>query len=170
MMNPNNSDFPQVFLGMGQVHISAKPTVITTVLGSCISITMFNRRSEIGGMCHGLMPCCTDTKACDEDPLECFKFVDCSIWHMVEQFQMRGIAPKDIEVKMFGGASIFGTIPDASNLSVGDQNVKSAKQVITEAGLNLVSFDVGGTSGRKILFYTHNGRVLLKEMKSTTTQ
>ncbi len=165
--NLTDSDIPQVFLKMGEVHISAEPTVITTVLGSCISVTMFNRRLAIGGMCHGFLPYCRDNENCAKNSRNCFRFVDCSVGRMVEQFRMRGVMPREIEVKMFGGASIFERIPGASSLSVGDQNVESAKRAIAEAGLNLVSFDVGGLLGRRILFYTHTGRVLLKELKST---
>jgi chemotaxis protein CheD len=166
MTNQDNSELPLVFLKMGQVHISQEPTVITTLLGSCISVTMFNRRSAIGGMCHGLLPHCRDPENCDKNPLECFKFVDCSVWRMTEQFQAYGVALQNIEVKMFGGANMFRKRSDAnSRLSVGDQNVGSAKRVITDTGLNLVAFDVGGTSGRKILFYTHTGRVLLQGIK-----
>ncbi len=49
MTYPDSPELPQVFLGMGQVHISEEPVVISTVLGSCISVTMFNRQSAMGG-------------------------------------------------------------------------------------------------------------------------
>ncbi len=167
MTYPDSPELPQVFLGMGQVHISEEPAVISTVLGSCISVTMFNRRSAIGGMCHGLLPHCRDAENCDKNPVECFRFVDCSVWRMTERFEARGIAPRNIETKMFGGANMFKRMSDSNSyLSVGAQNVESAKQVIADAGLSLLAFDVGGTSGRKILFYTHTGRVLLREIRN----
>jgi len=85
---------------------------------------------------------------------------------MVEQFRAYSIAPKEIEVKMFGGANMFkGKLVANSRPSVGDQNVEAAKRAIADIGLKLAAFDVGGTSGREILFYAHTGRVLLRKTK-----
>lgn len=157
-----DSELSRVYLRIGEIHISKEPTVITTVLGSCISVTMFSSRSAIGGMCHGFLPQCQDFGKCDKEFSECLKFVDCSIWRMVDRFRRYGIMPRDIETRMFGGASFSEKKNDTGRyLSVGDKNIESARQVVVDMGLNLVAADVGGASGRRVVFYTHTGDVFL---------
>ncbi len=70
---------------------------------------------------------------------------------MTEQFQARGIAPRNIDVKMFGGANMFKRVSN-NYLSVGDKNVESAKRVIADAGLSLLAFDVGAHPGARFCF------------------
>jgi chemotaxis protein CheD len=76
-----------------------------------------------------------------------------------------GLLPREIEVKLFGGAALIGTsrYREMSN-SIGQQNVKAAIDTINSCGLLLKIMDVGGAFGRKIIFNTWTGEVLLKRL------
>ena len=68
-------------------------------------------------------------------------------------------------MKCFGGADMFSRpIEKSGLLSVGRQNSETADEVLKSEGLTLVTRDVGGLQGRKILFYTHTGEVLMKRL------
>jgi chemotaxis protein CheD len=45
-----------VFLQPGDFHFGAGRTRISTLLGSCISITLWHPARLIGGMCHFMLP------------------------------------------------------------------------------------------------------------------
>ncbi len=164
-MNQFQRDLPVVYLKPGEMHFAEGPTVVVTVLGSCLSVTMFNRHKGLGGICHGLLPRCRGRKTCKENCRETFKYVDCSIRHMVKLFDMRGVKRSEIEVKCFGAADMFSRSSDkAGPVAVGRQNVHTAEETLLSEGLRILKMDVGGLQGRKILFYTDTGEVLLKRL------
>ena len=54
-----NSDMPvssNYFLKPGYIVIANKPTVISTVLGSCVSVCLYDRKRSAGGMNHFQLP------------------------------------------------------------------------------------------------------------------
>ena len=166
-MKPYNTSLPSVYLKPGEIYIAERPTMVSTVLGSCVSVIMFSRRFRVGAISHGMLPLCRSINACAGQCREGFKYVDCSIRHMMERLNIYGIRSGEIEVKLFGGADIFGVRDVGSSVSVGGLNIKTALEIIRTSGLNMVASDVGGHSGRKIYFYTHTGEVLLSRLKNT---
>jgi chemotaxis protein CheD len=45
----------KVFLKPGELYLGKRPVVISTILDSCLSITMFNARLGVGGICDALL-------------------------------------------------------------------------------------------------------------------
>jgi chemotaxis protein CheD len=166
-MNILETDLPVIHLKTGQIYIGDKPALIVTVLGSCVSVTMFNNRLRMAAMCHGSLPKCDKYQYVSTDNYtDSFKYVDFSINYMVDKLSNYGIKPGEIEVKLFGGADMFSFgYVTGDKLSVGKQNVQVALNTIEEKKLTLLISDTGGTRGRKIFFYTHTGEVLLKHIK-----
>lgn len=159
------NNLPVVYLRPGEMHFTEAPSVVVTVLGSCLSVTMFARHSGLGGIFHGLLPQCSGEKNCRGKCIEGFKYIDCSIRRMVRLFDKHNVRRSEIEVKCFGGADMFtGAIERPGAVSIGRQNITAAKQILKSEGLKLHVVDVGGLQGRKILFYTHTGEVLLKRL------
>ena len=146
-----------VFLMPGELFVTREPTMISTVLGSCVSVAMFSPRFKVGGMCHALLP--ENGAISGSDPQ---RFVDHAIVHMVREFAKLGIQRKDILVKLFGGSDVLPTANSA--VTVGTQNVKKAREIIKREKLRLVAQDVRGEQGRKILFNTVTGEILLKRV------
>jgi chemotaxis protein CheD len=127
---------------------------------------MFHRRLGIGAICHGLLPQCREKTECTGDCLEGMKYVDCSIHRMAKHFRRLGAAPHEIEVKVFGGADMFGARPGGmGGISVGKQNAEKALEIVKKEGLRVTAQDLGGTQGRKIYFNTETGEVLLKRLQ-----
>jgi chemotaxis protein CheD len=165
-VNAFKRELPALYLKPGEMHYTEHPTMITTVLGSCLSVTMFNRRRSLAAICHGLLPACNGKKKCTGDCRDGLKYVECSIRRMARLFEQFGVTRKEIEVKFFGGADMFTSdIKKPGLISVGRQNVIAAKQTLASEGLILLTSDVGGPLGRKIVFYTDTGDVFLKRLK-----
>ena len=164
-MNRFERDLPVVYLKPGEMHFAKEPSLVVTVLGSCLSVTMYCKKKKLGGICHGLLPQCGSQRACEGRCLEGFKYVSCSIERMVRLFDKHGVKRRDIEVKCFGGADMFKReIRIPGLVSIGRQNVQVAEQILAKEGLSLKVSDVGGLQGRKILFYTDTGDVYLKRL------
>ena len=165
-MSGGNGKLPLYYLKPGEMHIADRPGIVTTVLGSCVSVTMYSPKLKTGAICHGMMPRWVEGRdgrgKCDER----FKYVDYSIRYMVDAFMSLGIAPREIEVKLFGGADMFSAGDnDRRHISIGGQNIIVALEVMEEKGLAVRMRDVGGMQGRKLHFYLHTGAVFLKRLK-----
>ncbi|MBF0284932.1 MAG: chemotaxis protein CheD [Magnetococcales bacterium] len=160
-------NLPQIHLNPGEMHLSPTPSVVTTVLGSCVSVTLFHPKSRIGAICHGMLPhCqCVAPECLHGGCRECFRFVDCAILAMLDQWRDLGIRPAALETKLFGGADMFRV--GEGTVTVGRQNVAMAREILLKTGLKLLSSDTGGDRGRKLLFFTHTGEVFLKRLSRT---
>ena len=98
---------------------------------------------------------------------ERFRYVDKSINFMLEKLMDMGVVKSEMEVKIIGGADVLA-VSSRGHTTVGKRNIEMALKIIREEGLNLVVSDVGGVLGRKIHFYTHTGKVLLKRLKEVS--
>jgi chemotaxis protein CheD len=166
----------EIFLYPGELHIARQPTLVTTVLGSCVSIIFFNPRRKIGGICHAQLPGeeylnCSCTEKC---PVRCysatpktnkFRYVTCSFRYMLHRFMTFGIPQDEIEVKLFGGSTTFKG--GVNYKSVGQQNIEVSMQIINEHRLKITDKNVGGVSGRRIYFLSDTGEVYLKPIRSS---
>lgn len=169
-MSADDLKLPVFFLKPGEVHIDDRPGIVTTVLGSCVSVTMFHKKRAVGAICHGLMPEWDGKRPRGRGNDDGLKYVDYAISYMTDYFRSLGIDVRDVEVKLFGGADMFPVREgDLKYLSVGKKNVMVAISTVKREGMNVHVRDVGGTQGRKLHFYTHTGDVFLKKLRQSDT-
>lgn len=161
------TELPVVYLKPAEMLVREKPGIIRTILGSCIAVTMFNRRLGITAICHALLPKCPSPAEAQEH-LSKLKYVDTVIPEMIRRIRNFGVEPDEIEVKLFGGSDMLGAtqVEAGRDQPVGRLNIETAKQVLHAEHLVVSVTDVGGKFGRKIFFYTHTGEVLLKRLKA----
>ncbi len=166
-MNASGAALANVYLRPGEIFISDRPTIVKTVLGSCISVTMFNSRLRLGAICHGMLPECGEMSGSNCACLTGFRHVDCSVRKMLEELHSSGILNDEIECKMFGGSDMFKTILGKPNpINVGEQNIIAAYKIMYESNLRLAASDTGGSRGRQIIFIPNSGEVFLKKIGS----
>ncbi len=164
-MSLNDAELPQIYLKAGEIVFAEKPHMVLTVLGSCLCVTMFHRRSGTSAICHGLLPHCRERQQCTGDCREMAKYVECALTWMLKRFRSAGIPSRELEVKVFGGADMFSKQPvDRGPISVGKQNIEVAQMIIEAEGITVVSMDVGGQQGRKLFFNSQTGDVMLKKL------
>ncbi|HMK42654.1 MAG TPA: chemotaxis protein CheD [Dissulfurispiraceae bacterium] len=165
MVPPN---LPSIYLKPGEMVFCKEPSVVSTILGSCVSVTLFHRGLRIGAICHGLLPSCKCSDGCTHDCAEGTRYVHCSIHRMFNQFLDLGVNAREIEAKLFGGSDMFRTaVTRVGTINVGAQNIRSALSVLSGFGVVPAATDTGGTEGRKIFFITGTGDIFLKRVKRT---
>lgn len=166
-MRPNTNEYRIVYLHPGEIVYSRFPVMVSTVLGSCLSITMFSAVKKFGAISHCQLPDCGRSKlSCKECP-EPYKYVNCTFERMIEKFGEQGIDSCDIEVKIFGGADVLKSVNKTrTSQTVGTQNVNAALNYIRLHSLNLVKSDVGGINGRRIFFLTSTGEIYLTRLNN----
>jgi len=126
------------------------PRTLTTILGSCVAVCLWDRRGRGGGMNHYLLPRCVE--GAPRSP----RYGDIAVPSLVHRLLALGAERSDLRAKVFGGAHVLATAtPDGRTL--GGDNVHVAAAVLREEGIQVVSEDVGGTRGRKLAFNTVDG-------------
>jgi len=159
MKRPMDARLASVYLKPGEVFVSRTPTLVSTVLGSCVSVTLFAPAARMGAMCHALLP-----RGGDPDVL---RYVDSAVEFMCGQLAAISGQPGGFDAKLFGGAALLLAGGEGPAASVGGRNVAAAQRVIGRLGLNLVAFDTGGERGRKIFFNSCTGEVYLRPVRKS---
>lgn len=142
------------FIHVGQIHIDVAPAAISTVLGSCVSVCLYDKILGIGGMNHYLLP------FWNGNGLQSPKFGNIAIPKLIQTMQERGSHLQNMEAKIFGGASMSTSLLD--NMMIGQKNILVAKEILKEYNIAIVAEDIGKQNGRKIQFNLEHGKVLLK--------
>lgn len=163
MREHDGEQLPMHFLKPGEMFVGKEPTAVRTVLGSCVALTVFDKRLNVGAICHGLMPLCCEIDKCDDECLDRFRFVDCAIASLVCMLDEQGSKRGDLSVKLFGGADM---LDNPSSNSVGAENIRSALDMIARESLKLVAQDVGDSFARKLIFHPHTGEVFVKRLNN----
>lgn len=142
-----------VFLEPGAVHCAAEPTLISTILGSCVAVCLHDARLRFGGMNHFVLP-----RASMDEPSP--RFADVAIERLVNGMLGLGSLRADLRAKVFGGAAVLplGRAGD----TVGTHNVRAALERLRAHGIPVVAQRTGGSRGLMIRLYTDSGDVLVR--------
>ncbi len=156
---------PDLDLQPGELYLARSPSILRTILGSCVGITFWSARLGAGALCHGVLPRCPLSRASSLTASEGQRYVDFSIRYLAGQFDELGARRDEMEVKLFGGADVLPVSGmQASRPTVGAQNCQAAMEVLAEEGFTVSASDLGGVRGRRIHFHTGTGEVLLHRL------
>jgi chemotaxis protein CheD len=164
-MKEYGQELPRVFLQTGDCFFGVAPTLVTTVLGSCVAVTMHVPGMGIGAICHAFLPDSSEAKRGGHEPQVC-RFVDTALQNMLESMDKVGVPRRDLVLKLFGGSSgIAVRGMEYSSYDIGRRNVEMARKLLRFARLELTVQDVGGNQGRKLMFNTRTGEVWIKRLR-----
>lgn len=144
-----------VILMPGQMSFStAASAQLRTLLGSCVSITLWHPGKRWGGMCHYLLP---QRARKAGDALD-GRYGDEALQAMVEQLTRLGTKPSDYVAHLYGGAD---TLPEGSSLkfNVGERNIEQGWTLIDRYGFQLDGVDVGEDVPRTVSIHLGTGQV-----------
>jgi chemotaxis protein CheD len=138
------------YLQPGEVHASGHRTRVTTILGSCVAVCLFDPRRHVAGLNHFLLPCAPTTSATST------RYGDVAIEVLVRRLLTLGASRETLRAKIFGGANVLHAFSDGER-HIGTANVEIARELLDRCGIPLVAEDVGGTRGRKLVFSIPDG-------------
>lgn len=147
-----------VFLHPGDIFASKRFFIATTILGSCVSVCLWDKKFRYAGINHYLLPYWTG------QGLSTPRYGNVTINLLIEKMLEFGSQKKNITAKVFGGVDQYAkTIYD-----IGFRNWKLAKEHLEEADIPITAIDVGGKYGRKIAFNSQTGSVRVKYVNFTS--
>lgn len=136
---------------------SEKP--LATLLGSCVTVCLFDPGLKIGGINHFMLPDMGRSKYGDVDSLLSGNF---AMEALLNALLIKGAKKVRLQAKAFGGGTIIDT--DGGSLSIGMRNANFAKEWLARESIPLRSSDFLGPWSRKILFLPFNGEAFCKRL------
>ncbi|EGB15758.1 CheD [Pseudodesulfovibrio mercurii] len=164
-MNAAGPGLAKIFLQTGDCFIGVQPTLVTTVLGSCLAVTIHAPKMGIGTICHAFLPDSSISRHAQGAEPQICRFVDTALQNMLETMDKIGVPRRDLCIKMFGGGQgvAVNNVPSGS-YNIGRRNIEMAKKLLKFARLDIQAQDVGGSEGRKLMFNTRTGDVWVKKL------
>jgi len=150
------------FLYPSALFASNTPQIVTTILGSCVAVCLYDPVLKYGGINHYMLP------LWNGQGLASPRFGNIAIEKLIEKMLDMGCNKKNLQAKIFGGGEVIQT--NISQFHIGERNHKLAFEMIREHGISIIAQSVGGKLGRKIIFNTETGEVRQKYLKSERNQ
>jgi chemotaxis protein CheD len=141
-----------LYLHPGQLHAASHALYLSTVLGSCIAVCLWDPVARVGGMNHFLLPKGKGMRYASE-----------AMPALIEAMIDRGAVVARMIAKVFGGASVIPGFTGPRQ-SIGAQNAEAAMQFLAAHSIGVAAKQVGGQHGRKLLFHTGTGQAYVKDI------
>jgi len=145
------------YLHPGQIFVSAESHAVTTILGSCVSVCLWDPISEIGGINHFLLPFDVG------DGQASGRFGNLAMRELIDKLLAIGAEQDQLQAKLFGGACVLEAFRNRDN-HLGTQNVEVAREILAALDVPIIGEDVEGRNGRKLIFHTDTGSAWIKRL------
>jgi len=137
----------------GGLFVAERPTVITTILGSCVAVCIWDPHKGIGGMNHFMLPMQAGSGVTSP------RFGNVAMEQLVKKLIAHGARRPSLRARVFGGACMFAQMQSPEHL--GAKNATLALDDLRRRGIEVVQSETGGTRGRKLAFYSDSGAAWL---------
>ncbi|OQC62256.1 MAG: Chemoreceptor glutamine deamidase CheD [Bacteroidetes bacterium ADurb.Bin008] len=147
------------FLYPSSLFASNEPHIVSTILGSCVAVCLFDATTKIGGINHYMLP------FWNGQGLASPKYGNIAIERLLEKMIALGCKKSNIRAKVFGGGEVIET--NIAQFKIGQRNIELAMEALDDLKIPIVAKSVGGKLGRKIEFNTETGEVKQKYIEKT---
>lgn len=140
---------------MGQLKIGKYDDILTAYgIGSCVVVICYDRINPVAGMLHGILPE-KPAKKVDEN-----RYINSGVENLIKALLEMGVSIKNIDAKIFGGARMFDI--KSSSDTIGERNIKTAKEILTKKQIKIAGEDTGSNYGRNIEFSVKTKQAVVK--------
>lgn len=146
-------------VGMADLNVVKEPDKLTTLgLGSCVGISLYDRRAKVAGLAHIMLPSSKEIKNNSNKA----KFADSGIEELIKEMEKLGARKSFLTAKIAGGAQMFNFNSSNNALRIGDRNVEATKEKLKELNISILAEDTGGNFGRTIVFDSKDGSLYIR--------
>ena len=144
----------RVYLHPGALWAEPFPGVITTVLGSCVSVCLWDPQTTLGGINHFILP--------RGSAVPSARYGNHALAMLLARVLEIGAQRETLLGCVFGGASVLPGEPSGPTL--GSRNVAEAFEFLERSEIAVLRHDVEGRQGRKLTFRTADGTTLIRKL------
>ncbi|MCD6396207.1 MAG: hypothetical protein J7L71_01585 [Spirochaetaceae bacterium] len=147
----------------GEFYATCQAELITTLLGSCISVVLIDPVNNISGMNHFMLSgeVCHKTIFASKEGKYGIFAMELLIDKMVNLGGRRG----GLQAKVFGGGSVLSSYSEYTE-SVPVSNIRFVMKYLSDENIPVINSDIGGNEGRKVFFLTEKKAVFVKKINT----
>ena len=142
----------------GEYYSTDEDIYIATVLGSCISIALFDMTIHLGGLNHFMLPKSGREEVPTED--------EGRFGNFAVELLKKGAKHENLRAKVFGGGNVLETSSTKMSMT-GINNINFALSYLETERIPIVVNDTGGIFPRKIYFHPQTSKVYLKRIQKS---
>lgn len=165
MKNLPVKNLQRVIIDPGEYYVSAKPEVISTLLGSCVAACLFDPVNRVFGMNHFLLAYRQHSQHIPIIQSEEGRYGIYAMELLINGMMKRGASRSNLNAKCFGGANVLKVRESSQHeRTVGDVNVEFIKAFLANEKIPLISSSLGGMHGRNVHFVGTDYSVYIKKI------
>ncbi|GAB3466851.1 chemoreceptor glutamine deamidase CheD [Massilia terrae] len=144
----------------GEYYYTPKNMLIVTVLGSCVAACIRDRVTGLGGMNHFMLP-----DGGDSGPVSAsMRYGTYAMEVLINDLLKAGARRESLEAKVFGGGAVLRGF---TAMNVGERNAAFVTNFLKTERIPILAEDLNDIYPRKVYFFPHNGKVLVKKLMQT---
>lgn len=152
----------------GEYKVSREPVVISTLLGSCVSVCMYDPQAGVMGMNHFLLAV---PRISSVDPLltsDAGRYGIHAMELLINGLLGCGAQKSRLKAKAFGGGNVLAFCSDekVGFECVSRTNVRFVREFLQQDGIPILAADLGGNFGRQIHFTGEDYSVYVRKIQS----
>jgi chemotaxis protein CheD len=158
---PRTPEIVEKTIYIGEVFAAREPTIIKTLLGSCVAVCLWDPVTRVGGMNHFLLP-----RSLQESTDDSARFGVHAMDLLICEMLKAGADRSRLRAKVFGGAHVLAVAEEEDGIP--SQNITFALEFLKRDGFKLTGSDLGGYLPRRVHFQTDTGRAFVQRVVSAT--
>ncbi len=156
----------RLLLHPGDYRVTDKPIMMSTLLGSCVAVCLYDPARRIMGMNHFVL---AEPKRNDEVSLstsEASRYGNHAMTMLVNDLLRLGAKKSRLQAKAFGGSNLLtDRLNDCDKpTDIGSVNAGYVHEFLELHRIPLISADLGGNHGRQIHFSGYDYAVYLRRI------
>jgi chemotaxis protein CheD len=144
----------------GGYAIATDDVLLSTVLGSCVSVCLYDATARVGGMNHFMLP--GDGGAGRPESLSSLYGVN-AMELLINGMLKQGASKPRLRAKLFGAGCVMASLSDAR---IGERNVSFVRAYLEAEAIRTVGSDLLGVHPRRVCYFPLSGRALCKRLMS----
>ena len=139
-------------------RVAGNPSTLMCLgLGSCLGIALYDPEKRLGGLAHAMLPRFKEGR----NKTALAKYVDTSIYLMVDEIIDRGGRKQNLWAKLVGGSRMFQSFSQ-DYLDIGARNIEAAHETLKKERIRIKAEHTGGICGRTITFDLTTGKIKVR--------
>ena len=141
----------------GEFYVTIHDELVSTVLGSCISACVRDRKLGVGGMNHFMLP-----SSDEQDQMSSAnRYGNFAMENLINEILKSGGRRENLEAKIFGGGQILANMTD-----IGLKNIQFVRKYLETENITVISENVGDVYPRKVVYLPASGKAFMKRLRS----
>lgn len=150
----------RLVITQGHQAVSSDPDVVlSTLLGSCVAVCLWDSGARLGGLNHILLAGQVQGAA------RVNREGTAAMERLIAAIVRQGGTRERLVAKVFGGAQMIGGLS-----RIGSLNVQFVVEFLAAENIQVLGQSVGGTTARQLLFWPTTGVARLKTVTASNEQ